>query len=182
MKEQQNETTRIAIAAAIIQGSAYRRRILRKLKTRYRAYAPEIGIDASRFLLRLHNMERRELSYKIVYVILILIAILSLGLGAYSIFLLSLALTVFVAIYKAYKDEFVIAKKVSAGRFSEALLEKEFPRLDAPKLDEVALNSMNVFVYKGFSPFYFFGQIVYSSIPRCRRHAQGRRMARSRNK
>jgi hypothetical protein len=161
MKAQQNEATRLALASAVIQGSAYRRRILKKFKTRYRAYAPEIGIDVPRLLSICSNMERREVTYEIIFVALLIIALFSMMMIAfYGILFVSLGLTVPVALYKFYNEHFLIGQIFSASRFSKEPPEKVFPLVDAPNQGEVAFDFMNVCVYKGFSPFYFAGQIV----------------------
>jgi hypothetical protein len=87
MKAQQNEATRLALASAVIQGSAYRRRILKKFKTRYRAYAPEIGIDVPRLLSICSNIERREVTYEIIFVALLIVALFSMMMAFYGILL-----------------------------------------------------------------------------------------------
>jgi Ca2+/Na+ antiporter len=160
MKAQDNEATRLALAAAVLDGSTHRRRILKKYRTLYRAYAPEVGIDAALLVSLCERMERREIAYHIMFTAVVLLGLIATIFEIYLVTVLALIACAAIYVYKSHKEEHVIAKRFSIDQFSTQALEKDITPATLQGLAGVAYDRVNVFVYRGFSPFYFAGNIT----------------------
>lgn len=154
-----NEPTRLALASAVLNGSAHRHTILEKFKYRYCAAAPERGIDVRRLQAVCEEMERREMGYRVFVVFVAIIAVIAAP-DAPVISILAVLATVPVFAFKVYWERFVLAPRFTAEGYDQEALDRDYPLAQSVILEDASVDRINVIVYKGFVPFAFAGDVT----------------------
>jgi hypothetical protein len=158
MQEKSN-LTRLACANVIINGELLRERVLELLKDRYRAVAPEIGIDLALVAQVSKYMDRRDLLYYVVLTSILIIGICCpvvylWNYGLVLILLFYIPITAIIMFIKNYDEQYRIGSHFTTENFDSEYVHKH---LTIPLKEEeqkaVPHSDQNLVVYHDFMPF-----------------------------
>jgi hypothetical protein len=154
MDSTRSQTTRFLSASALLLGASFRSQVLHYVREKYRAVAPELGMDLGLLVRVCAFMENRETTYRALFLLLGVIAVL---VGFVSVWV---AIAVFVlgawALqgYKSYEERRRLPQFFSKDRYDpDAVADKFAADLDAELTSGIPTDGQNTVVYKGFSPF-----------------------------
>ena len=155
MTSQKGHTTRFLCASAFLLGTSYRQKILKYLKDRNMAVAPEPGVDLGLVAQVCIYAERVARKYYVIFPVLLVATLLIGALTNPSIAAVVLIVTtVPLYFYKEYRVRRDFIPAFSLDTFDVAEIRKKCPaelpeniRASIPAADQ------NLIVYRAFSPF-----------------------------
>src|SRR5262249_45944001 len=150
MESEQNTTTRLLSASAILNGPSYRSSVLNWLKDANRSVPPEIGLDIELVARICEQMERRETRYWLLFLAVATTALILTSIDTVLAFIVLVLGSAVIYCHKVYNERYEFASSFQRGTFDRdrvagetwAELDREY-RSALPKTDQ------NLIVYKG---------------------------------
>jgi hypothetical protein len=154
MDTTKSQTTRFLSASALLLGESFRSRVLNHVKDKYRAVAPELGLDLGLLVRVCKFIDNREIMYRYFFVFLGVVAVLvgfaSLG-AALAVFMLG---AWGLQGYKSYEEQRRLSQYFSKARYDPDVVANKFTAyLDAELASGIPEDGQNIIVFEGFSPF-----------------------------
>jgi len=154
-----SEVTRLALVGALLNGSAQRRRILKKFRNKHRAVAPEIGLDVNMLISVCAGLEKRESRYRIFFTAAIILFFLLSGFE--SVFGgVIFVITLLTYLYKSAQEQFSIAPNFSQNAYTPDSISQQYPFPENLQRQDASVESVNVVTYTGYNPFYALGDVT----------------------
>lgn len=152
MDKRKNETTRWALASAVLSGSFFRRRVIARAEKPVTAVAPELDLDYGLLLAFSRHLERRETKYRLLFS----------ALGAVTVLVFLpfplLGLLFLFGIYSLQLHKLSSDRRFVLSRFKREAFDPEHIRAwlaaeALPRPEAIPSKNQNVLVYSGFTPF-----------------------------